>query len=198
MRSTGGMRCVGTAHGRAPRSAPTAHPLPAPQLDEKKRNLLLMFLSFLWGPMPGAAVLARGLRAGGGVRSLARRRPRPAVMIWAACLVEFIKGITSAYSRAARGSGEATCDQRSPATPVAAPPATLPAAGDGWEDFVVLLILQFANATIGFIEERNAGDAIAALKQQLAPICHVCRDGKCVAMLAPRRGGGPRARSSAH
>ena len=31
---------------------------------------------------------------------------------------------------------------------------------------------------VGYIEERNAGDAIAALKQQLAPQCHVCRDGK--------------------
>ena len=83
----------------------------------------------------------------------------------------------------------------------------------GWEDFAVLLVLQFANATgknecrcrdkndsrnvcpwpdidstlkyrtsllpvVGYIEERNAGDAIAALKQQLAPQCHVCRNGK--------------------
>jgi len=47
----------------------------------------------------------------------------------------------------------------------------------GWEDFAVLMVLQFANATVGYIEERNAGDAIAALKQQLAPQCHVCRDG---------------------
>jgi hypothetical protein len=30
---------------------------------------------------------------------------------------------------------------------------------------------------VGYIEERNAGDAIAALKQQLAPQCHVCRNG---------------------
>jgi len=47
----------------------------------------------------------------------------------------------------------------------------------GWEDFAVLIVLQFANATVGYIEERNAGDAIAALKQQLAPQCHVCRSG---------------------
>ncbi len=47
----------------------------------------------------------------------------------------------------------------------------------GWEDFGVLMVLQFANATVGYIEESNAGDAIAALKQQLAPQCHVCRDG---------------------
>jgi H+-transporting ATPase len=31
---------------------------------------------------------------------------------------------------------------------------------------------------VGFIEERNAGDAIAALKSQLAPQCHVCRGGE--------------------
>jgi H+-transporting ATPase len=48
----------------------------------------------------------------------------------------------------------------------------------GWEDFAVLMMLQFANALVGYVEERNAGDAIAALKQQLAPQCHVCRDGK--------------------
>ena len=42
----------------------------------------------------------------------------------------------------------------------------------------MLMMLQFANATVGYIEERNAGDAIAALKAQLAPQCHVCRDGE--------------------
>ena len=52
--------------------------------------------------------------------------------------------------------------------------------GDGWPDFVVLMILQFANGTVGFVEEMNAGDAIAALKQRLAPECHVCRNGRCV------------------
>lgn len=30
----------------------------------------------------------------------------------------------------------------------------------GWDDFTVLMILQFANAIVGYIEERNAGDAI--------------------------------------
>ncbi|RYY32482.1 hypothetical protein EON62_05305 [archaeon] len=88
------------------------------ELDEKKVNPLLVFLSYFWGPMP--------------------------VMIWAAALVELIKASIT---------------------------------GEGWEDFGVLLILQFANATVGYIEERNAGDAIAALKQQLAPMCHVCRNG---------------------
>ena len=48
---------------------------------------------------------------------------------------------------------------------------------EGWEDFAVLMILQFANATIGFLEEFNAGNAIAALKSALKPMCYVCRDG---------------------
>jgi magnesium-transporting ATPase (P-type) len=40
------------------------------------------------------------------------------------------------------------------------------------------MALQFANALVGYIEERNAGDAIAALKKQLAPQSHVCRNGE--------------------
>ena len=52
--------------------------------------------------------------------------------------------------------------------------------GDGWEDFIVLMILQFANATVGFVEERNAGNAIAALKAKLTPECYVCRAGEYV------------------
>jgi H+-transporting ATPase len=52
--------------------------------------------------------------------------------------------------------------------------------GDGWPDFVVLMILQFANGTVGYVEEMNAGNAIAALKQRLAPECLVCRDGQYV------------------
>ncbi len=47
--------------------------------------------------------------------------------------------------------------------------------GEGWEDFIVLMILQFANGTVGFIEERNAGNAVAALKAKLTPECYVCR-----------------------
>ena len=59
----------------------------------------------------------------------------------------------------------------------------------GWEDFTVLMMLQFANATVGYIEERNAGDAIAALKAQLAPQCHVCRDGVWQNMAGSCQGG---------
>ena len=95
------------------------------QLPEKQVNLFLLYLSYLWGPMP--------------------------IMIWVAIVIEFSKAI---------------------------------AVGEGWEDFAVLMVLQFSNATVGFIEERNAGDAIAALKQQLAPACFVCRDGKWASMPA--------------
>lgn len=47
-----------------------------------------------------------------------------------------------------------------------------------WADFVVLLILQVANGTVAFFEERNAGNAIAALKASLAPKATVKRDGR--------------------
>ncbi len=58
--------------------------------------------------------------------------------------------------------------------------------GEGWPDFVVLLILQFANGMVGYVEETNAGNAIAALKERLAPECHVCRSGKYVVSQASR------------
>ena len=57
-------------------------------------------------------------------------------------------------------------------------------AQEDYEGFAVLLMLQFANAIVGFIEESKAGDAIAALKSQLAPQCHVCREGKWMNMPA--------------
>ncbi|KAH8060667.1 hypothetical protein JL722_4780 [Aureococcus anophagefferens] len=81
-------------------------------LEEAKRNELLIFLSFFWGPMP--------------------------IMIWAATAV---------------------------------------AAEGDWEDFGVLLTLQVVNGTVGFFEEKSAGDAIAALKDSLAPRASVKRSG---------------------
>lgn len=56
--------------------------------------------------------------------------------------------------------------------------------GEGWEDFVVLMILQFANGTVGFVEELNAGNAVAALKAKLTPECYVCRAGEYVPCVA--------------
>jgi H+-transporting ATPase len=49
-----------------------------------------------------------------------------------------------------------------------------------WSDFVIILILLFANAIIGFWEERQAGNAIAALKKRLAIVSKAKRDGKWI------------------
>jgi H+-transporting ATPase len=49
-----------------------------------------------------------------------------------------------------------------------------------WPDFFIILLLLVANATIGFWEERQAGNAIDALKARLAIKARVQRDGKWV------------------
>jgi H+-transporting ATPase len=49
-----------------------------------------------------------------------------------------------------------------------------------WLDFGVILLLLCTNAVVGFWEEHQAGDAIAALKSQLAVNARVRRDGKWV------------------
>jgi H+-transporting ATPase len=46
-----------------------------------------------------------------------------------------------------------------------------------WPDFVGIVLLLFINSTIGFIEERNAGNAVKALMDSLAPKARVKRDG---------------------
>ena len=89
------------------------------ELPDKKKNKIIMFLSYLWGPMP--------------------------IAIWVAVIIEVIRAAI---------------------------------AQEDYEGFIVLLILQFANAVVGFIEESKAGDAIAALRSQLAPKAHVLRNGK--------------------
>ena len=47
--------------------------------------------------------------------------------------------------------------------------------GEGIEDCVVLGLLQIVNGSVGYVEELNAGNAIAALKDKLAPECTVLR-----------------------
>lgn len=53
-----------------------------------------------------------------------------------------------------------------------------------WPDFIIILVLLLANATVGFTEEHSAGKAIDALKAQLALNARVKRDGKWVSLPA--------------
>ncbi|KAF7790541.1 hypothetical protein EIP86_001497 [Pleurotus ostreatoroseus] len=46
-----------------------------------------------------------------------------------------------------------------------------------WEDFIGIVCLLFANSLIGFYEERNAGNAVKALMDSLAPKAKVKRNG---------------------
>ncbi len=86
------------------------------EIEEKKTNPLLKFLSYFWGPIPWmieAAVILSGV-----VRH--------------------------------------------------------------WPDFFIILLLLATNAVVGFWEERQAGNAIEALKAKLAVKARVKRDGKWV------------------
>jgi H+-transporting ATPase len=50
-----------------------------------------------------------------------------------------------------------------------------------WADFAIILVLLLANAVVGFWEEHQAGNAIAALQAKLALKARVKRDGKWTA-----------------
>jgi H+-transporting ATPase len=86
------------------------------EIEEKKDNPFLKFLTYLWGPIPW--------------------------MIEAAVV--------------------------------------LSALAQHWPDFGIILVLLLANAVVGFWEEHQAGNAIAALKAKLAIEARVKRDGKWV------------------
>jgi len=56
----------------------------------------------------------------------------------------------------------------------------LSAVAQHWLDFAIILLLLLANSVVGFWEEREAGNAIEALKAKLAVKARVKRDGKWI------------------
>ena len=86
------------------------------EIEEKKTNPFLKFLSYFWGPIP-----------------------------WMIEVAVILSGVVG-----------------------------------HWPDFSIILILLVANALVGFWEEQEAGNAIAALKAKLAINARVKRDGKWV------------------
>ena len=86
------------------------------EIEEKKTNPLLKFLTYFWGPIP-----------------------------WMIEMAVILSGVVR-----------------------------------HWPDFFIILLLLVANAVVGFWEERQAGNAIAALKAKLAIKARVIRDGKWI------------------
>ncbi len=66
-----------------------------------------------------------------------------------------------------------------------------------WPDFFIILVLLVANAVVGYTEERQAGNAIDALKAKLAINARVKRDGIWVTPAGARAGARGRDPASA-
>ena len=60
----------------------------------------------------------------------------------------------------------------------------LSVAARHWPDFGIILVLLLSNAVVGFWEEHQAGNAIAALKAKLAINATVKREGKWINVIA--------------
>jgi H+-transporting ATPase len=86
------------------------------ELEEKKSNPILKFLSYFWGPIP-----------------------------WMIEVAVILSGVVQ-----------------------------------HWPDFFIILLLLVANGVVGFWEEHTAGNAIEALKAQLAIKARAKRDGKWI------------------
>ncbi len=56
--------------------------------------------------------------------------------------------------------------------------AILSAVLGDWADFAIITAMLLVNAGVDYWQERKAGDAIASLKEQLAPLGRVLRDGR--------------------
>jgi H+-transporting ATPase len=86
------------------------------EIEEKKTNMFLKFLSYFWGPIP-----------------------------WMIEVAVILSGVVR-----------------------------------HWPDFFIILLLLATNAVVGFWEERQAGNAIEALKAKLAVKARVKRNGKWI------------------
>jgi H+-transporting ATPase len=56
--------------------------------------------------------------------------------------------------------------------------AVLSGVAHRWDDLGIIVVMLLINAGVGFFEEYKADTAIEALKQRLAPVARVLRDGK--------------------